>query len=283
MSDAAILAEIIDASDAVLVGAGSGLSSSCGYNHYHWTGAFLKYLQPFRDKYGFKSPMDGFYYCFPSLESQWGYYAEYIRAMWELPDGEAYHVLREITKDKDTFMLTTNVDMQADRCFSSEAIRHFQGDFAYLQCRQPCHDELIPSHEIVLKLHKNLLPDLSIPADLVPRCGICSWPLVPWIRDDTFLEGEKWKEEADNHRRFLRRHLIENEDRLLLLELGVGEMTPAIIKLPFWELAMKNENVTYVCINTEKGSAPLHLGKRGIYINEDIASVLAETCHLIRR
>ena len=81
MSDAAILAEIINDSDAVLVGAGSGLSSSCSYNHYHWTEAFLKYLQPFRDKYGFKSPMDGFYYCFPSLESQWGYYAEYIRAM----------------------------------------------------------------------------------------------------------------------------------------------------------------------------------------------------------
>ena len=163
------------------------------------------------------------------------------------------------------------------------SIRHFQGDFAYLQCRQPCHDELISNQEIVQRLHENLLTDLSIPADLVPRCSICSWPLVPWIRDDTFLEGKKWKEEADNHRRFLRRHLIESEDRLLLLELGVGEMTPAIIKLPFWELAMKNENVTYVCINTEKGSAPIHLGKRGIYINEDIASVLTETCHLIRR
>lgn len=283
MSDAAVLAEIIGNSDAVLIGAGSGLSSSCTYNHYHWTEAFLAYLQPFRDKYGFRSPMDGFYHCFPSLESQWGYYAEYIRAMWELPDGEAYHAVREITKRKDTFFLTTNVDMQADRFFPPHSIRHFQGDFSYLQCRQPCHDELISSREIVLQLHANLHQDLSIPAELIPRCGICSWPLVPWIRDDTFLEGEKWKKEADSHRMFLRKHLIEEKDRLLLLELGVGEMTPSIIKLPFWELAAKNENVTYVCINTEKGSVPLHLGKRGIYINDDIASVLYEACQMIRK
>ena len=73
------LAERIDQADAVVIGGGSGLSSAAGYDHYHWSPALSEALAPFREQYGFTSPLAGFYHCFSSYGEQWGYYSQYIR------------------------------------------------------------------------------------------------------------------------------------------------------------------------------------------------------------
>ena len=70
----------------------------------------------------------------------------------------------------------------------------------------------------------------------VPRCPHCGWQFVPWVRNDTFLQGAAWHEGLGRYERFVRER---GDGRVLLLGLGAGEMTPGIITLPFWSMAAK--------------------------------------------
>ena len=272
------LAEKIRKADAIVIGGGSGLSSAAGYNHYHWMPQMESALRSFVEYYGFTSPFAGFYHCYPSPEAQWGYYSQYIRCMSQAPTGVPYEDLRAITEDKPTFVLTTNIDGQFSRVFSEDQICCYQGDFRYWQCSQPCHDQLYENSAAVQEMTRQLR-GVCIPSDLIPRCPECGRIMVPWVRDDTFLEGSKWKASVDHYHDFLRHWLLEQTGKnVLLLELGVGEMTPSIIKLPFWEMTTKNETVFYACVNQKQSSAPEHLVGKSMYISAD----LADTLHQVR-
>lgn len=270
------LAEKIQAADAFLIGGGSGLSSAAGYDHYHWSPALENALAPFREYYGFRSPLDGFYHCYSGYEEQWGYYSQYIRFMWEAPTGQPYIDLREIIGDKPCFAMTTNVDMQFERVFAPEQVCAYQGSFGYCQCSQPCEDQIISNRDMVMELTR-ALQGVRIPGELVPRCQECGRIFVPWVRDDTFLEGTAWKASVERYHTFLRHWLLEQTDKkVLLLELGVGEMTPAIIKLPFWDMTAKNETVFYACLNRKQSQAPVHLQGKSLYLQGDLAEMLSE-------
>ena len=172
-------------------------------------------------------------------------------------------------------MLTTNVDQQFFRVFPKKQICAFQGDFSYCQCSQPCLDDIWENSELVKKL-TGYLVGVRLPEEAVPRCLDCGRVLVPWVRDDTFLEGTLWQDNLHRYHRFLRRWIMDQTDKkVLLLELGVGEMTPSIIKLPFWELTAKNENVFYACLNREASHRPEHLRGRSLYLQGDLAETLA--------
>ena len=271
------LAQEIQQADAILIGGGSGLSSAAGYNHYHWSDALKEGLEAFWEHYRFKSPFEGFYHCFSDYGAQWGYYAKYSQVMHQAKTGKPYELLREIVGDKPHFVLTTNVDGQFNRVFSPEHIFIYQGDFSYLQCIQPCHDELYPSGPVVEELSAQLQDGVYLSQELVPRCPHCGRVMVPWVRDDTFMEGSAWQEQQSRYRAFLRRWLMEEKGkRLLLLELGVGEMSPGVIKLPFWQIAAANEGVRYVCMNLEKSHAPEHLKDRGMYVQGDLSQTLEQ-------
>ena len=146
------LAERIDQADAVVIGGGSGLSSAAGYDHYHWSPALSEALAPFREQYGFTSPLAGFYHCFSNYGEQWGYYSQYMRFMWEAPTGQPYLDLQALVADKPAFVLTTNVDQQFFRVFPQKQICAFQGDFSYCQCSQPCRDDIWENRELVKEL-----------------------------------------------------------------------------------------------------------------------------------
>ena len=195
--------------------------------------------------------------------------------MWEAPTGQPYLNLQALVADKHAFVLTTNVDRQFFRVFPKEQICAFQGDFSYCQCSQPCRDDIGENRELVKEL-TGCLVGVHLPEEAVPRCPDCGRVLVPWVRDDTFLEGRAWKAQLDRYHAFLRRWLLEQTGKnVLLLELGVGEMTPSIIKLPFWELTARNENVFYACLNKEASHAPEHLRGRSLYLQGDLAETLA--------
>ena len=226
------LAEEIHRAAAIVIGGGSGLSSAAGYDHYHWSPAFDDILGPFRDNYGFPSPMAVFYYCFSSFGAEWAYYSRYIRAMWDAPTGQPYLDLRAMVSDKPVHVLTTNVDRQFFRVFPEEQICAFQGDFGYCQCSQPCQDAIWENRSLVEALTAQL-DGVSLPEDAVPRCPDCGRVLVPWVRDDTFLEGMYWHQSLERYHGFLRHWLIDIPGkRVLLLELGVGDMTPASSNCP---------------------------------------------------
>jgi NAD-dependent SIR2 family protein deacetylase len=266
--------ELLKSADAIVVGGGSGLSSAAGYNHYHWSGALLEDLEPFYEHYGFQSPFAGFYHCYSSPEEQWAYYAAYIKSMQEASVGKPYQILKKLLGDIPYFILTTNVDMQFSKLFPAENICTFQGSFKYFQCSQPCHDKTYENRELIDEMCHHT-KDFRIPSELVPRCPECGWKMVPWVRDDTFLEGRDWTVSVERYHNFLRQWLmLKPNSRVLLLELGVGEMTPTIIKLLFWEMTEKNENVFYVCMNQKKSGVPEHIRDRSLYIAGDIAEVL---------
>ncbi len=161
-----------------LVGAGAA-----GYDHYHWSPVLLEALAPFREQYGFTSPLAGFYHCFSSYGEQWGYYSQYIRFMWEAPTGQPYLELQALVADKPAFVLTTNVDQQFFRVFPQKQICAFQGDFSYCQCSQPCREDIGENRELVKEL-TGCLVGVRLPEEAVPRCPDCGRVLVPWVRDD---------------------------------------------------------------------------------------------------
>lgn len=264
-------AELIRHADAVLVGAGSGLSSAAGYNHYHRNAVFEANFHDFEEAYGIQSLFHGFYYIYSKPEQQWGFYSRYIKFMEDAPAGQPYIDLVEILKDKEYFILTTNCDIQIPKVFPEDRICQFQGDFRYFQCSQPCHDKLYESHDLVSAMLDNM-EGLEVPAEWIPRCPECDWKMVPWVQDNTFLQGEAWQTAYQRYEDFVRKY---QGKKLLLLELGVGEMTPSIIKLPFWELTAKNENVFYACLNREASHSPEHLRGRSLYLQGDLAETLA--------
>ena len=255
----------------MLVGAGSGLSSAAGYNHYHRNAVFEANFHDFEEAYGIQSLFHGFYYIYSKPEQQWGFYSRYIKFMEDAPAGQPYIDLVEILKDKEYFILTTNCDIQIPKVFPEDRICQFQGDFRYFQCSQPCHDKLYESHNLVSAMLDNM-EGLEVPAEWIPRCPECGWKMVPWVQDNTFLQGEAWQTAYQRYEDFVRKY---QGKKLLLLELGVGEMTPSIIKLPFWELTAKNENVFYACLNREASHRPEHLQARSLYLQGDLAETLA--------
>ena len=268
------LKQELDTADAVVIGAGSGLSTSAGFTY---TGErFQKYFGDFIAKYGFRDMYSGGFYPFDSLEEHWAYWSRYIYINRYLDAPKpVYQELLKLVQGKDYFVLTTNVDQQFFRVFPQKQICAFQGDFSYCQCSQPCRDNIWENRELVKEL-TGCLAGVRLPEEAVPRCPDCGRVLVPWVRDDTFLEGTFWQDSLHRYHSFLRHWIMDQSDKkVLLLELGVGEMTPSIIKLPFWELTAKNENVFYACLNREASHSPEHLRGRSLYLQGDLAETLA--------
>lgn len=267
-----MVANLINQADAVLVGAGSGLSSAAGYNHYHHNEIFEMYFHDFEEVYGIQNLFQGFYYVYSKPEQQWGFYSRYIRFMEEAPAGQPYYDLYEILKNKEYFILTTNCDIQIPKVFPENRICQFQGDFRYFQCSQPCHDKLYESHNAVASMldHMN---NLEVPAEWIPRCPECGWKMLPWVQDNTFLQGEVWQVAYQRYEDFVKKY---HNKKLLLLELGVGDMTPSVIKLPFWDMTAKFTDTSLVTVNLTKTSAPEQLKGKCLTICEDLALFLKE-------
>ena len=276
--DAAIdrAAELVARADYVVAGIGSGMSSACGYDHYHPIPEFAEggRLARFERAHGFDTLMDGFYHLYASNEQRWGFTAAYIDQMESAPVGAAYRQLATLLAEKDHFVLTTNVDGQVRRAFPEDRTWLFQGDLAFLQCSQPCCDELWPAVPVARSILEAMGPgDVAAPAELLPRCPRCGWLMAPWVRDDAFLEGSLWHEQRRRYEAFVSRALADGA-RVLLLELGVGGMTPGVIELPFWRMTERHENTFYLRVNKGKASEPAQLGARSLTVCADIARVM---------
>ena len=265
------LCGLIADADAVVAGIGSGMSSAAGFNHYNREGMARAGMDDWQRAFGFKSLFDGFYHLYPSLEQQWAYYARYIDFMLREPAAQPYSDLYALLTQKEYFVLSTNVDAQVEKTFPLEQVCNYQGSFAYLQCKQPCCDELFDAAPYVERMLSGMR-GFEVRSEDVPRCPHCGWQLAPWVRDDTFLEGAAWRESAERYERFVREH---RNSRLLFLELGVGEMTPGIITLPFWNMTARLPHARLLSVNIAGESAPLQLGDAASAIKADLGELLA--------
>lgn len=272
-----MLVNAVAEADAVVVGIGSGMSSASGYDFYRADMLDSPELAPFQDYYHFKSLFDGFYHLFPTFEAQWGFLKAAIDMLSSIPVGRTYADLAKLLEGKEYFILSTNVDCQTERAFPAERACLYQGSLGYLQCKQPCCDELWEAKPLLDALMAEYESDGAAVDALdgpVPRCPECGWPMTPWVRDDTFLEGEQWRRGVQRYEDFVRKALADKSKKVLFLELGVGEMTPGIITLPFWSMVERNENARLLSINLSHGSAPQHLGKRAKTLQGDLGVIL---------
>lgn len=217
----------IETADAILIGAGAGLSTAAGFTYSGER--FEKYFSDFIEKYNVRDMYSGGFYPFESLEEHWAYWSRYIYINRYMDvDNGVYKRLFELVKDKDYFVLTTNVDHQFQKAgFDKHRLFYTQGDYGLFQCSEPCCQETYDNEECV----KDMLEfqeDMRVPTELIPRCPKCGKPMTMNLRsDNTFVQDEGWYRAADRYAEFLRRH--ENL-HILFLELGVGYNTPAIIK-----------------------------------------------------
>lgn len=287
------LTEKIKEADAVIIGAGSGLSTSAGYTYSGER--FVKYFEDFIKKYHFTDMYSGGFYPFDTLEEHWAYWSRYIWInRYQDPPKNTYRKLLELVKEKDYFVLTTNVDHCFQRAgFDKHRLFYTQGDYGLFQCSRPCNQKTYDNEAVIRDMIEAqgyrigadgmLIPPetgalkMSVPSELVPHCPECGRPMSMNLRaDDTFVEDDGWKLAATRYSDFLRRH---KELQVLYLELGVGGNTPGIIKYPFWQMTAENPKAVYACVNAGEAYAPAQIEAQSLCINADIGTgLLTQGC-----
>ncbi|MCM1335036.1 MAG: Sir2 silent information regulator family NAD-dependent deacetylase [Bacteroides sp.] len=257
--------------DAVLVGAGAGLSTAAGLTYSGER--FRENFGDFADRYGFGDMYSGGFYPFETPEEYWAYWSRYIYInRYADADNGLYRRLHALLKDKDYFVLTTNVDHQFQKAgFDKKRLFYTQGDYGLFQCSTPCHTATYDNEETIRQMFFGQ-EARRVPSQLLPRCPKCGRPMTMNLRaDDTFVQDEGWYEASERYADFLRRH---RGIKLLLLELGVGYNTPTIIKFPFWRMTAENPNAFYACINFGEAYCPDELKPRVLCLNADIAEAV---------
>lgn len=184
-----------------------------------------------------------------------------------------YEDLYDLIKEKDYFVITTNVDHCFQKAgFDKKRLFYTQGDYGLFQCSVPCHTKTYDNKETVVQMI-NQQKDMKVPSRLIPKCPVCGADMTMNLRaDDKFVEDEGWHRACGNYRDFLLRH---RNMPILFLELGVGYNTPVIIKYPFWQMTAENTQAVYACINFGGAECLEQIESRSICINDDIADVLS--------
>ena len=277
------LKQIISEAKTIAIGAGSGLSTSAGFTYSGER--FEKYFSDFAVKYGFQDMYSGGFAPFASLKERWAYWSRYIMINRYMdPPKPVYNNILSLVRNKDYFVLTTNVDHCFQKAgFDKERLFYTQGDYGLFQCSEPCHHKTYDNEKQIRAMWE-FRSEMKIPPELVPHCPVCGKPMSMNLRaDDTFVTDEGWDQAANRYQTFLQsRNIIsgsgqqEGTGNVLFLELGVGRNTPGIIKYPFWQMTAKNPNAQYVCINFGEAFAPYEIEKRSLCIDDDIGKVLQE-------
>ena len=274
------LKQVLSEAETVVIGAGSGLSTSAGFTY---SGERLeKYFSDFEVRYGFHDMYSGGFTPFESLEEHWAYWSRYIMINRYMdPPKPVYNDLFSLVQDKDYFVITTNVDHCFQKAgFDKNRLFYTQGDYGLFQCSEPCHEETYDNEKQIRAMWE-FRDEMKVPTELVPRCPVCGKPMSMNLRaDHTFVTDKGWYKASKQYEKFLQtRNIIKNSEqegdgKVLFLELGVGGNTPRIIKYPFWQMTEKNPNAGYACINFGEAAVPPKIEKQSICINDDIGEVL---------
>lgn len=266
------LKNALDEADAVIIGAGAGMSTSAGFTYSGER--FNRYFSDFGEKYGFKDMYSGGFYPYPTPEEMWAYWSRYIfiNRYMDAPK-PVYEALLELVKDKDYFVITTNVDHCFQKAgFDKHRLFYTQGDYGLFQCSEPCQQVTYDNEEMIRGMYAKQ-SGMKIPSELIPKCPNCGKPLTMNLRsDDRFVEDEGWYKAAGRYDEFNKTH----KGKVLYLELGVGYNTPVIIKYPFWQRTFDNPQATYACINFDEAVCPEQIEDKAILIEGDIGKVLED-------
>ena len=281
------LKKALDECDAVVIGAGAGLSTSAGLTYSGER--FETYFFDFKEKFGIRDMYSGGFYPFQNEETLWAWWARHIYFNRYIDSPKpVYENLLSLVRDKDYFVLTTNVDHRFQRAgFDKKRLFYTQGDYGLFQSVDPKIKKTFDNEEWVTKAiaaqgfvrdedgfftvpeDKNI--KITIPTELIPRCPVSGGKVTMNLRsDDSFVEDDGWHEAAERYENFIR----TRKGKVLFLELGVGYNTPIIIKIPFWNMTVQNPKATYACINQGEAVTLEEIAGRSICIDGDIGEVI---------
>ena len=278
----------LSTADAIVIGAGAGLSTSAGFTYSGER--FDRYFFDFAQEYGIRDMYSGGFYPFPDDETRWAWWARhiYFNRYVDAPK-PVYELLLQLVKDKDYFVITTNVDHLFQKAgFDKSRLFYTQGDYGLFQSVNPSLKKTYDNEEWVMKAmeaqgfikdadNRFQIPDSGelktrIPTELVPKCPDDDSKMTMNLRaDNSFVEDEGWHRASAAYSEFIQRH--ENS-HVLFLELGVGANTPVIIKYPFWRMTLENEKAVYACLNFGEAYCPEEIEDRSICIDDDIFLIL---------
>ena len=284
------LKEALHTADAVVIGAGAGLSTSAGFTYSGER--FDRYFFDFKERFGITDMYSGGFYPFPDAETRWAWWARhiYFNRYIDAPR-PVYRDLLELVRDKEYFVITTNVDHQFQRAgFDKSRLFYTQGDYGLFQragghIKTTCDNEawvrkamaaqrFVPDENGVFTVPKDGLLSMRIPHDLIPKYPDDGGPVAMNLRsDDTFVEDAGWQKASAAYASFLNAH---ETGKILYLELGVGGNTPVIIKYPFWAMTAENPDAVYACLNYSEAFCPEKIAARSICIDGDVGEVLKE-------
>ena len=271
MTEIEKLQEALRETDAIVVGAGAGLSTSAGFTYSGER--FERHFADFIGKYGFTDMYSAGFYPFPTEEEHWAYWSRHVYYNRYVPAPKpVYDNLLKLLKDKDYFVITTNVDHQFQKAgFDKKRLFYTQGDYGLFQCAKPCHQKTYDNEELVKRMIAEQM-DMRIPSELIPRCPVCGGPMKVNLRaDETFVEDEGWHAASERYTEFIRRH---KDGKVLFLDLGSGGNTPVIFKIPFIRWTMQNPNAIYATVNLGEAFTVDQIADRSIVINADIGEIL---------
>jgi NAD-dependent SIR2 family protein deacetylase len=263
--------------EAVVIGAGAGLSTSAGF--IYDGERFQKYFSDFAGKYGIQDMYSGGFYPYKTPEEFWAFWSRYIyvNRYMDAPKS-VYNALFELVKDKEYFVVTTNVDHCFQKAgFNKERLFYTQGDYGLFQCSEPCVPETYDNEDAIHRMME-AQKDMYVPTELLPKCPKCGKPMTMNLRSDyRFVEDAGWRFAKERYEDFLKSHLGKH---VLYLELGVGYNTPVIIKYPFWQMTAKNHNAIYACVNYGEAMCPKEIEQQSICIDSDIGKVLDDLTYM---
>ena len=266
------LKQVLHEADAVVIGAGAGLSTSAGFTYSGER--FEKYFSDFGEKYGFSDMYSGGFYPYETPEEMWAYWSRYIFInRYEDAPKPVYEHLLELVKVKDYFVITTNVDHCFQKAgFDKKRLFYTQGDYGLFQCSEPCLNVTYDNEEMIRNMVEQQ-KDMRIPSELIPACPNCGKPLTMNLRsDDTFVQDQGWYEASERYNDFLH----TRQGKILYLELGVGYNTPVILKYPFWQMTLSNPDAVYACVNYGEAACPNEIRDRSVCIDGDIGKVIED-------
>lgn len=265
------LRQVINEAEAIVIGAGAGLSVSGGLSYDGER--FQRHFADFIAKYHFADMYSATFYPYNSFTEYWAYMSRHIDInRYSAPALRPVQNLLELVLGKDYFVITTNVDHQFQKAgFDKHRLFYTQGDYGLWQCSTPCHAATYDNEKTIKEMLEQQ-KDLRISEKLVPYCPKCGKPMSMNLRcDDTFVQDEGWYKAANRYEDFIRRH---SNLKILYLELGVGANTPMIIKYPFWKMTAANPQATYACVNLDVAICPKEIERQSICIDADIGEVL---------
>ncbi len=270
------LQNALDNADAIVIGAGAGLSASAGFTYDGER--FKKYFSDFASKYNFNDMYSGGFYPFETQEEYWAYWSRYIyiNRYMDAPK-KTHNDLLKLVAEKDYFVITTNVDHCFQKAiFDKKRLFYTQGDYGLFQCSEPCCQETFENEAVIREMvaqQKNM----KIPSELLPVCPHCGKPMAMNLRaDNRFVEDEGWHKAAERYENYLR---TREGEKILFMELGTGYNTPGIIKYPFWQMTANNPKATYACINQGQAVCPQEIEPQSVCINSDIGDTISYLSH----